>query len=340
MMETYDEYSIKENVKTPKYRQLMNIIISDIESGVYKVGEKIPSVTDSSINYLLARDTVEKAYKKLKSMGILSSTPCLGYFVADSLVTNKIKICLLFNKLSNYKLKIYYSFIQTLGQDATVDLKIYNYNLSYFERIVTENLDQYDYFVIIPHFHPGTTGVKEVIENIPREKTLILDRKLVELEGYSCVHQDYEKDISNALDQAIELLRKYKKVNLVFPGDLFYASQIIHGFKDFCQQRSLRYSVLEELNKKILRKGEVYILTRDADLVRFINLCHKNQLELGKDLGLIVYNEDPLKEVIENGITTISTNHEQIGIEAARIIQNGGFKDVKIPFSLVKRRSL
>ncbi len=339
-METYDEYSIKENVKTPKYRQLMNLIISDIESGVYKVGEKIPSVTDASINYLLARDTVEKAYKKLKGMGILSSTPCLGYFVADSTVTNRTRVCLLFNKLSNYKLKIYYAFMDILGQDAAVELKIYNYNLSYFERIVNENLDLYDYFVIIPHFLPGTTGVKEVIEGIPKEKVLILDRKLEELEGYSCVHQDYERDISNALDQALDLLKKYRKINLVFPGDLFYARQIISGFMDFCKGRGIRFSVVEELNKKLLKKGEAYILTRDSDLVRFINMCHKDDLELGKDIGLIVYNEDPLKEIIERGITTISTNHEQIGIEAARIIQNGGFKDVKIPFSLVRRRSL
>lgn len=339
-METYDEYSIKENVRTPKYRQLMNIIISDIESGVYKVGEKIPSVTESSINYLLARDTVEKAYKKLKSMGILSSTPCLGYFVADSSVTNKIRVCMLFNKLSNYKLKIYYSFIQTLGQDATVDLKIYNYNLSYFERIVTENIDNYDYFVIIPHFLPGTTGIKEAIEGIPREKVLILDRKIEGVDGYASVHQDYEKDIVNALETAYDFLRNYKRISLVFPGDLFYASKIIQGFMDFCNGRNLCYAVHEELNKKVIKKNEAYILTRDADLVRFINLSNKQGLVLGKDVGLIVYNEDPLKEVIGNGITTISTNHEQIGVEAARIIQNGGFRDVKIPFSLVRRRSI
>jgi DNA-binding transcriptional regulator YhcF (GntR family) len=339
-METYDEYSIKENVKTPKYRQLMNIIISDIESGVYQVGEKIPSVTESSINYLLARDTVEKAYRKLKGMGILSSTPCLGYFIADSNITNKIKVCMLFNKLSNYKLKIYYSFIQTLGQDATVDLKIYNHNLSYFERIVSKNIDNYDYFVIIPHFLPGTRGIREAIESIPREKVLLLDRKIDGLEDYACVHQDYEKDIVNALETAHDLLLKYKKVNLVFPVDLFYASQIIQGFMDFCQGRNIRYAVLEELNKKSIKRNEAYILTRDADLVRFINLASKDGLILGKDVGLIVYNEDPLKEVIGNGITTISTNHEQIGVEAAHIIQNGGGRDVKIPFSVVRRRSI
>ncbi|MCF8369937.1 MAG: GntR family transcriptional regulator [Bacteroidales bacterium] len=341
MLETYDDNNIKENVKTPKYRQLMNLIISDIESGVFKVGEKVPSVTESSIKHLLARDTVEKAYKRLKSMGILTSTPCLGYYITNSFVTEKIKVCLLYNKLSNYKQKIYYAFTQTLGKDASVDLKIYNYNLSLFEKIVSENIDNYDYFVIIPHFLPGTTGIIEVIESIPSEKVLILDRKLPALnQEFATVHQDYEQDIVNALGEGYELLIKYKKINLVFPSDLFYARQIIHGFKIFCDTKNINYSILEKLEKKTLKKKQVYILTRDEDLVLFIKLCKSDNLVLGKDLGLIVYNEDPLKEIIANGITTISTNHEQIGIEAANLILLKEIKDVKIPFNLIMRSSL
>lgn len=341
MIETYDDYRIKQNVKTPKYRQFINIIISDIESGVYKLGEKIPSITESSINYLLARDTVEKAYKRLKTMGIITSTPCLGYFVASSFVTNRIKVCLLFNKLSNYKLKIYYSFIETLGQDATVDLKIYNYNLSYFEKIISENIDNYDFFVIIPHFLPGTTGIKEVIESIGSEKVLILDRKINNLTNeYASVYQDYESDIINALEQGFELLMKYKKINLVFSSDMFYARQIINGFKVFCEKHRINHSILENLDKKTLKKKEAYILTRDEDLVLFINLFRKENFKLGEEIGLIIYNEDPLKEIIENGITTISTNHEQIGIEAAKMILSKDFKNIKIPFSLVIRNSL
>jgi len=340
-METYDGYSIKENIKTPKYRQLMNLIISDIESSVYKVGDKIPSVTDSSIKHLLARDTVEKAYKRLKSMGILTSTPCLGYFVANSLVTEKIKVCLLFNKLSNYKQKIYYAFTQTLGKDASVDLKIYNYNLSLFEKMVSEKIDNYDYFVIVPHFLPGTTGINEVIESIPLEKVLILDRKLAELnKEFATVHQDYEQDIINALGEGYERLMKYEKINLVFSSDLFYARQIINGFKIFCETKNINYSVVEKLEKKTLKKKQIYIITRDEDLVQFIKMCNGNNLALGKDLGLIVYNEDPLKEIISNGITTISTNHEQIGIEAAKLILSKEIRDVKIPFNLIMRSSL
>ena len=38
----------------------------------------------------------------------------------------------------------------------------------------------------------------------------------------------------------------------------------------------------------------------------------KLKLTSGQDVGIISYNETPVKQVLVGGITTISTNHEQI----------------------------
>jgi DNA-binding LacI/PurR family transcriptional regulator len=63
-------------------------------------------------------------------------------------------------------------------------------------------------------------------------------------------------------------------------------------------------------------------------------------LEVGKDVGVISYNETPLKKIILKGITTISTDFEAMGAEAARIIQNNCLQHVAIPFYLTMRASL
>ena len=42
-----------------------------------------------------------------------------------------------------------------------------------------------------------------------------------------------------------------------------------------------------------------------------------DNLVIGKQVGIISYNETPLKKIILNGITTISTDFEAMGIEAA-----------------------
>ena len=136
------------------------------------------------------------------------------------------------------------------------------------------------------------------------------------------------------------MLSKYDCLNLVFPHDLFYASQIIDGFKTFCETNRLKFSIIQQLTAESLKKNQAYIITRDQDLVTCINICNANNFILGRDIGLIAYNEDPIKEIIADGITTISTNHEQIGTEAARQILGKEFKEVKIPFSLIIRKSL
>jgi DNA-binding LacI/PurR family transcriptional regulator len=63
-------------------------------------------------------------------------------------------------------------------------------------------------------------------------------------------------------------------------------------------------------------------------------------LEVGKDVGVISYNETALKKIILKGITTISTDFEAMGAEAARIIQSHALKHVSIPFYLTLRASL
>ena len=61
---------------------------------------------------------------------------------------------------------------------------------------------------------------------------------------------------------------------------------------------------------------------------------------MGKDVGVISYNETPLKKIILKGITTISTDFEAMGAEAAQIVQTNSLRHVAIPFSLTLRASL
>ncbi|MCK5103538.1 MAG: winged helix-turn-helix transcriptional regulator, partial [Cyclobacteriaceae bacterium] len=62
---------IQENSRVPKYQQLIDSIISDIQEGVLKYGDKLPSINETSEGLYLSRDTVERAYKKLKELGVI-----------------------------------------------------------------------------------------------------------------------------------------------------------------------------------------------------------------------------------------------------------------------------
>ena len=331
---------IDSESEIPKYRQVVDLFISDIESGIFKQGQRIPSINETSEELLLSRDTVEKAYVYLKKKGILSSVRGKGYYINQANVSKKLKICLIFNKLSNYKRSIYYSFVKTLGAKASVDVFIYNYDLDEFEAIVNKNLTNYDYFVILPHVRNENANISDVIKKIPREKVLIVDRFLDELKDYPVVYQEYDKDIQSALTCGIDLLRKYNHLNLIFPQAEYYPPYIVRGFKIFCQINGFSNSVIDRIDEIEIHQGEAYIIVSDDDLYSFIRRIKQKNWTLGTDCGVVAYNENQVKEILCDGITTISTSHEEIGLLAAQMILTKKFERIKSPFQFIRRNSL
>lgn len=324
----------------PKYKQVEDMIISDIESGIFKQGQRIPSINETSEDLLLSRDTVEKAYVQLKKKGILASVRGKGYYVNQSSVGKKLRISLIFNKLSNYKRSLYNSFVQTLGKKAGVDVFIYNYDITEFENIIENNLSNYDYFVILPHFKNENADVASVIKKIPKAKVLIVDRNLEELKDYPVVYQEYDRDIRDALSEAIELLKKYSRLNLIFPKNEYYPPYIQKGFVIFCQIARFDYRILGSPDEEQIGKREAYIAISDNDLYELIKTIKKRGWVPGKDIGIISYNDNPVKELLCDGISTISTNHDEIGKIAAEMILKKEFARIKCPFQFIRRNSL
>lgn len=335
-----NDLRINHDSEIPKYKQVVELLMSDIEAGIFKMGQRIPSINETSEELLISRDTVEKAYVHLRKKGILASVRGKGYYVNQINVHKKIKVALILNKLSNYKRSIYYSLSETLGSKASVDVFIYNYSIEQFEEIVANQIIHYDYFVILPHFKDDDANGVSIIKKIPKQKVLLVDRNLELLRDYPLVYQEYEKDIQTALGKGKELIQKYKKINLVFPVNQYYSRYIVRGFQIFCQVNNFPFSIIDQFEESDIKKGEAYVLISDDDLYRFIKICRNKGWKLGIDVGLVAYNENPVKELLEDGITTISTNHDVIGRIAAQMIINNDFKRIKSPFEFIKRNSL
>ena len=78
----------------------------------------------------------------------------------------------------------------------------------------------------------------------------------------------------------------------------------------------------------------------EDDLVTLIERLIVLKLKIGKDVGVISYNETPLKRIILDGITTISTDFTSLGTQAAEFVLNGKTEKVAVPFYLNLRKSL
>ena len=330
-----DEYSA-----TPKYLQLAHSLLNAIEAAKIKEDDLLPSINELSFELEISRDTAEKGYKYLKKVGVLGSVPGKGYFIRDTAFRQK-KIFLLFNKLSAHKKIIYDAFIEALGDEVSVDFYIYNNDLSLFKKLLASKKEDYSHYVIIPHFIEGGENAPSIINAIPKDKLLLLDKKVPGIEGdYAAAYENFEKDIYCALEEAKEQLGKYHTIKIIFPENSYFPTEILEGCNRFCLEYAFLYRVVRNIADEPINKGEVYINLMEDDLVILIERIISLQLKIGEEVGIISYNDTPLKKIILNGITTISTDFRKMGAMAARMILNNSKEHLEVPFYLTLRASL
>lgn len=328
--------------KVPKYLQIVDSITDAIRRGELKKDQRIFSINELSNEYFLSRDTVEKAYNILRDRGIISAIKGKGYYIKDVFIHVPIKVLLIFNKISNYKKQIYNAFIETIGNDAIVDLKIHHSNTQLFKSLIDNHINEYNYFVVMPHFYEDQDEALEVMRSVPTDKLIILDKKIIgdDIKA-AAVYQDFENDIVDALEQGLDLLNKYNELYLVYPKLIPYPPEIVRGFRKFCMRNDYKYEVINEINfNTVVRPGKAFIVIEETDLVNLIKKCRLKKLKIGKEIGIISYNETPLKEILLDGITVISTDHEKMGEAAAQLILKNSKEKIKNPFKLIRRKSL
>ncbi|MFI5192842.1 MAG: GntR family transcriptional regulator [Chitinophagales bacterium] len=335
-------YEINAERKTPKYLQIIDSINNSIKNGKLKKGDRLLSINELSNEYLLSRDTVQKAYDLLEKKGVILPVRGKGFYINRTDIHISHRILLLFNKISNYKKQIYNSFVQAMGSDAVIDLKIHYSNTRVFSNLLENQLHEYDYFVIMPHFYENEEEAFAIIRKIPAEKLLILDKDIPQWDApYAAVYQDFKNDIGDALQNGLPLLKKYDKLILVYPRLVSYPTEIVTGFRNFCMSFSLKYSIIQEINPDTpVHPKEAFIVIEETDLVNLIKICRSRKWAVGKEVGIISYNETPLKEILQDGITVLSTDHIRMGEDAARLILENKKEKIKNPFSLLIRKSL
>jgi len=173
-----DEYSA-----TPKYLQLTNSILTAIEAGKINKNDMLPSINEVSYELEISRDTAEKGYKYLKKIGVLGSIPGKGYYIRATDFRQTLRICMLFNKLSSHKKIVYDAFVSAIGEQVAVDFYVYNNDMKLFKKLLSNKMEGYSHYVVIPHFIEGSENAYEIINTIPKEKLVLLDKKIPGVDG-------------------------------------------------------------------------------------------------------------------------------------------------------------
>lgn len=327
---------VQNKIGTPKYQQIMFSIEEAIIRGKLKKGDQIPSINAISDAHNLSRDTVLMAFNDLKSRGIIQSVVGKGYYVTSENINIKQKVLLLFDELNSFKEDLYNAFISNLNDDIEVDIYFHHFNPIVFSKIIEDNIGDYNSYIIMP---ANLHDTDKVLKKLPEDKVYILDQMPTELKNYAGIYQNFEKDIYENLEKAAYTKDKYQKFILVFSSQK-QPLGLQKGFIKFCKQYHIRYEILENMKHKAPKKGELYIVPDDKSLLRIIKKMKAKELTLAKDIGIISYNDTLLKEVVEGGITTISTDFTAMGERLAEMISNNENVKIENPNNLIIRNSL
>lgn len=337
----FNKISIDPASAVPKYLQLAEQIIAGVRDRRFEPGMMMPSINEISHVTDLSRPTAQKTYKHLQKIKVLDSVPGKCYFITGQNPKSSLHIALYFNKLSAHKKIIYDAFVTEMGEEVSIDFFIYNNEFTTFKSLLDQKGRSYTHFVIIPHFLNNSAEAARLINRIPKQKLILLDKKITGVTGeFGAVYEDFQEDIYTSLTKAADLISKYKAIKIVFPANSYFPQEILSGFRLFCKEHGYSSEIITDLAVDIVRKGDLYITLIETDLVQLVETAVSRKFKIGRDLGIISYNETPIKKIIRNGITTISTDFQQMGKSAAMLILNNSKEQIKVPFALIKRASL
>ena len=91
---------------------------------------------------------------------------------------------------------------------------------------------------------------------------------------------------------------------------------------------------------RALKEVTAYISMMEDDFVILVKKILETKMKVGVQVGIISYNEIPLKQIILDGITTISADFKTMGERAATMILEKSTQHVAVPFYLTLRNSL
>ncbi|MEO6730381.1 MAG: GntR family transcriptional regulator [Ferruginibacter sp.] len=328
---------LEEMPSYSKHDQLVHGIINAIDEKIVVQGDSLPSVNAMINEVGFARETIMKGYRELVSRGIIESKKRLGYFVANNNTAQELKIALMMYSIDTFQEQFYRSFRNELGTNAHLDVFFHHGNIEVFETILSLMKGKYGMYVISPIPHPRS---KELLNTIPRNKLIIFDR-YEPLDGaFNYVTQEFEKSSYAAFSQLADAIKKFDEMIFFhMPGSLV-PIEIVKAFKKFLKDFTIKGGMLPEYIAGSVEKGKVYFTIDNNELWQILKDCKTKGLEPGKDIGILSHNDEAVKEIIGEGITTYSTCFSLMGKRSAQAALNKEQIHEIIPTVLIRRNSL
>lgn len=320
-----------------KHDRIIEGIINSIENEIVKNGDNLPSINQLANNLGFAKETIVKAYGALKERGIVNSKQGLGYYVTDDKLKTQLRIALVMYGFQAFQQTFYNTLRKSLGSKFKIDVFFHHNNMDVYKSILQNVRTKYGLYVIAPIQDPKA---EVLLHDFPAKKILIVDRYQFLNENVAHVTQEFEIALKPIFNHLCEKLKSFSKVIFFYKSGSDYPLGIKKAFNQFCLHESITFEEHDEYDFNLLEKDTVYFTIGDGDLWPLVKDAKEANFEIGKDIGILSHNDSPVKELVEGGITTISTDFTLMAEKASEYIKTRKMVKEIIPMKLIKRKSL
>ena len=336
--------TVNTHIKHSIYKQIVEQVERGVRDGSLTPGEQLPSMNVLADKYDISRETVKKAYGILVEKDIIEPRHGKGFYVRDLASGAKTEVLVIIDNFSVYKQITYNAFAQTLGPEADITILNHNQNPDFLEYFLDSHLDNFDYYVIAPHFPTDEQTQKRVVkllERVPVRKLILIDHLQPGLRGqFGAAYQDFENDIYDGLKGNFDnsSVRRLRVITLPMS---MYGNKICKGVERFASEKKINVEFLSAA-PDLIEPGDAFLILNsqlDSGLVDLARKIQESGLEIGKGVFIISYNEFPMNELILGGLTTVSTDFPEIGRIAAEMIASHKMRKVHNRFKMIRRRT-
>jgi DNA-binding LacI/PurR family transcriptional regulator len=338
MQDIYEQIRELENIQgLSKHEQLVQGIINAINDKLIQRGDMLPSVNNLIKELGFARETIAKGYKELVSRGIVESKNRIGFYVSTENTENNLRIALVIFAFDSFQEVFFKTFRDSLGTPATIDIYFHHNNIDVLESIIANVRGRYGMYVVAPIPHKRTAGI---LATLPLNKFLMIDRYQAMDGDFSYVVQEFGKSSYAAFSQLAPAIRKFRGMIHYHRPASDTPIEIIEAYKKFVKDFKIKSLIRTEYIPGSIEKGYVYFTINNAELWQMLKDAKAKGFRLGKDVGILSHNDEVVKEIIFDGITTYSTDFSKMAEKAAEFVLKREKIQEVIPTILLRRGSL
>ncbi|ULL16830.1 GntR family transcriptional regulator [Paenibacillus sp. H1-7] len=358
--------------RVPMYIQLKNYIINQMNTGVWKPGDKLPSENELAEQFNVSRITVKNAMADIVKQGLITRIQGRGSYISDDasnqliayehqeIATGSPLVVFLMPRLDNL-------FTANLMTGIEEELAEHGYHLVFklthdsqeLENKLLKEFTQLEINGIIIYPVDGETFNDQILKlTLDRFPLVIIDRYLRGLDA-NYISSDNFKGAYEATKHLTNLGHtKISFISTAVSGTTSIEDRL-HGYEQALSDSGLFIDyrlrltlssgmpVVEQIKSYLMENPDVQAVVTTNSAIGLITMkaAKSLNLQVPDDLSIVCFDDYAHSEHSEIPLTYINQNEKNMGREAAKLLvsliqePNQDRRNVVLPNKLVVRNS-